>query len=87
MKKLGNYLTDFEATDFLGLCKVLCVSLTDEDGTSRSFDELLTDLLTRFETLNRAQKHQVLRLARDVAKTNRREHMRPNGSNGTKTQT
>lgn len=79
MKRLRNYLTDFEATDFLGLCKVLCVSLTDEDGTSRTFDELLADLLTRFSTLGRAQKRQVLKLARDVAKANRRE--RPNDPN------
>lgn len=79
MKRLRNYLTDFEATDFLGLCKVLCVSLTDEDGTSRTFDELLADLLTRFSTLGRAQKRQVLKLAQDVAKANRRE--RPNDPN------
>lgn len=57
-----------EAIEFLGLTKILCVDLVDEEGHDRDFADLLDDVLNQFEKCGRPQRREILCMLRPLVK-------------------
>lgn len=68
LEEFFNLLPKLNAIEFLGLTKILCVPLVDEEENDRDFADLLDDVLTKFEKCGRSQKREILRALRSVAK-------------------
>ena len=82
LKTKEQTLTDFakmlgkmDAMEFLGLAKILCVHVfdnenKDENGkpTPRPAEEIIEDCIIAFDNLNRKQRRDVLRVMRNTVK-------------------
>ena len=64
--QLIHIIPKLEVEQFLGLCTTLCVPLNNENGETREFPEILSDVLDNFTKLPRESRKdllQVLKLA------------------------
>lgn len=63
-----NLVSLLEPIEFLGLTKIFCVKLLNEDLTQRDFEELLSDVLDGYLEVGRDQRRQVLKVLRKTTK-------------------
>lgn len=61
-------LIRLEAVEFLGLCKFLGVKLMEDSKTPRDFADLLSDLMEKFQNLNRTRQRELLQILKKVNK-------------------
>ena len=62
--KLVDSISKMEPIEFIGLARLLGVKLisADEDGAPREFVDVLTDIMEKFNALNRTRKREILKL-------------------------
>ena len=69
--ELIELITELEPVEFIGLARVLCVDIiNEEDKTTRDFYEVLNDIIDKFNTLARKQRREILSILRRVKKEN-----------------
>lgn len=69
--ELIELITKLEPVEFIGLARVLCVDIiNEEDKTTRDFYEVLNDIIDKFNTLARKQRREILSVLRRVKKEN-----------------
>lgn len=69
--KLIELITELEPVEFIGLARVLCVDIiNEEDKTTRDFYDILNDIIDKFNTLARKQRREILSVLRRVKKEN-----------------
>ena len=69
--KLIELITELEPVEFIGLARVLCVDIiNEEDKTTRDFYDVLNDIVNKFHTLARKQRREILSVLRRVKKEN-----------------
>lgn len=69
--ELVELITKLEPVEFIGLARVLCVDIiNEEDKTTRDFYEVLNDIIDKFNTLARKQRREILSVLRRVKKEN-----------------
>ena len=69
--ELIELITKLEPVEFIGLARVLCVDIiNEEDKTTRDFYEVLNDIVDKFNTLARKQRKEILSILRRVKKEN-----------------
>ena len=69
--KLIELITELEPVEFIGLARVLCVDIiNEEDKTTRDFYDILNDIVNKFNTLARKQRREILSILRRVKKEN-----------------
>lgn len=61
-------LIGLEAVEFLGLCKFLGVKLMEDSKSPRDFADLLSDLMEKFQNLNRTRQRELLQILKKVNK-------------------
>lgn len=62
-------LPSLEAIEFLGVCQILGVPLTKEEG-EKDFKEMLYEVIVNYCALPRKRQKELLRLIRGVKKEN-----------------
>ena len=62
--QLMNYFTKFKPLDFLGFAALVKVEPKDD------FEEFVTELVVKFQSIDRKHRRELLKLARNVAKAN-----------------
>lgn len=67
-QKFMELLIGLEAVEFLGLCKFLGVKLMDDSKSPRDFADLLSDLMEKFQNLNRTRQRELLQILKKVNK-------------------
>lgn len=67
-QKFMELLIGLEAVEFLGLCKFLGVKLMEDSKTPRDFADLLSDLMEKFQNLNRTRQRELLQILKKVNK-------------------
>ena len=69
--QLIELTTELEPVEFIGLARVLCVDIiNEEDKTTRDFYDILNDIVHKFHTLARKQRREILSVLRRVKKEN-----------------
>lgn len=69
--ELIELITKLEPVEFIGLARVLCVDIiNEEDKTIRDFYDVLNDIVNKFNTLARKQRREILSVLRRVKKEN-----------------
>ena len=69
--ELIELITELEPVEFIGLARVLCVDIiNEEDKTTRDFYDILNDIVDKFNTLARKQRREILSVLRRVKKEN-----------------
>ena len=69
--KLIELITELEPVEFIGLARVLCIDIiNEEDKTTRDFYDILNDIVNKFHTLARKQRREILSVLRRVKKEN-----------------
>ena len=69
--ELIELITELEPVEFIGLARVLCVDIiNEEDKTTRDFYDILNDIVNKFHTLARKQRREILYVLRRVKKEN-----------------
>lgn len=67
-QKFMELLIGLEAVEFLGLCKFLGVKLMEDSKSPRDFADLLSDLMEKFQNLNRTRQRELLQILKKVNK-------------------
>ena len=67
-QKFMELLIGLEAVEFLGLCKFLGVKLMENSKSPRDFADLLSDLMEKFQNLNRTRQRELLQILKKVNK-------------------
>ena len=67
-QKFMELLIGLEAVEFLGLCKFLGVKLMEDSKSPRDFADLLSDLMKKFQNLNRTRQRELLQILKKVNK-------------------
>lgn len=67
-QKFMELLIGLEAVEFLGLCKFLGVKLMEDSKSPRDFADLLSDLMEKFQDLNRTRQRELLQILKKVNK-------------------
>lgn len=67
-QKFMELLIGLEAVEFLGLCKFLGVKLMEDSKSPRDFANLLSDLMEKFQNLNRTRQRELLQILKKVNK-------------------
>lgn len=67
-QKFMELLIGLEAVEFLGLCKFLGVKLMGDSKSPRDFADLLSDLMEKFQNLNRTRQRELLQILKKVSK-------------------
>lgn len=75
LTEFAKLLGKMDAMEFLGLAKILCVHVfdnenKDENGkpSPRQAEEIIEDCLIAFDNLNRKQRREILRVMRAAVK-------------------
>ena len=63
-EKLMGYLAKFRPLDIMGFAALLKVEPTDD------FEEFVVEIVSKFTTLDRRHRRELLKLAKDVARAN-----------------
>lgn len=62
-------LGKLELMELIGIATILCVKLQlNKDEDLRPFEDILSDMISTFEKLNRSQKREILGLIKKVTK-------------------
>lgn len=62
-------ISKLEAIEFIGLAKILCVELMEEDKeTSRPFEDILSDMMVNYTKAARKSRRQIDKVLRDIRK-------------------
>lgn len=76
LDEFTKLLSQFDAPSFMGLAKILCVYVFDNDKKDeqgrplpRAADDIIQDCIISFGNLNRAKRREVLRIMRMVVKS------------------
>ena len=67
-EKIVKDLIKLEPVEFLGICKILEVRPSHEDGQSRDFTEMWDEVIDKIDALNRIRKKNLHRLVRAAIK-------------------
>ena len=67
-QKFMELLIGLEAVEFLGLCKFLGAKLMEDSKSPRDFADLLSDLMEKFQNLNRTRQRELLQILKKVNK-------------------
>ena len=67
-QKFMELIIGLEAVEFLGLCKFLGVKLMEDSKSPRDFADLLSDLMEKFQNLNRTRQRELLQILKKVNK-------------------
>lgn len=76
-----------EVTDFIGLSKILNVKIYKnrvekvEELEIKEFNEVFEEMLGVFTSLGKKQKKQIIKLLKQIAKTNKQKEMIDNNEN------
>ena len=75
INEFTELLAKFDAPSFIGLAKVLCVHVFDNNAADdngkpmpRIAEDIITDCLFAFSKLNRKKRHEILSVMRRVVK-------------------
>lgn len=63
-------LKDLEPIELFGVSKILCIKTMNEDKSARTGGEILGDMIETFNGLNRKQKKEILKILKEVKKSN-----------------
>lgn len=76
LTEFAQLLAKFDATSFIGLAKVLCVHIfdnetLDENGkpSPRQAEDIIEDCIIAFDKSNRKRRREILKIMRQVVKT------------------
>lgn len=62
-------ISKLEAIEFIGLAKILCVELMEEDKeTQRPFEDVLSDMMINYAKAARKSRRQIDKVLRDIRK-------------------
>lgn len=62
-------ISKLEAIEFIGLAKILCVELMEEDKeTYRPFEDVLSDMMINYTKAARKSRRQIDKVLRDIRK-------------------
>ena len=65
-------LTKLETIEFLGITKILCINLLNEDNTSlRPVKEIIEEMGNRYMGLNRSQRREIQKVLSAATKKSR----------------
>lgn len=65
-------LPKLEPLEIIGLCKILCVSIKDENQQVKNGANLLEEMIKKFDVIGRAQKRQILKMIDELLKEKQR---------------
>lgn len=51
--------------EFVGLSKILCVPILDEEENERSFENILSDMMDKFLLIKRSKRKEILKMLKD----------------------
>ena len=75
MQEFVSCITKLEPTEFIGLCKILCVHVfdnnkKDENGKPipREGEDIVVDCIDKFSQLNRAKRREIMAILRPIGK-------------------
>ena len=80
-------IAKLEVTDFIGLSKILNVKIYKnrvekvEGLEIKEFNEVFEEMLGVFTSLGKKQKKQIIKLLKQIAKTNKQKEMMGNNEN------
>ena len=62
-------ISKLEEIEFIGLAKILCVELMEEDKeTQRPFEDVLSDMMINYTKAARKSRRQIDKVLRDIRK-------------------
>lgn len=61
-------ITKLEPIEFIGLTKVLCTPIVDEENNPREFDDILSDMIDRFVATGRRQRKDIIKIIEQTGK-------------------
>lgn len=61
-------ITKLNPVEFVGLAKVLCTPVVDENNEPREFEEILQDMIDRFAGTGRRQRRDILKVVKQTGK-------------------
>ena len=70
-KTVINFLelvTQLEPIEFVGLSKILCVSLVNEKNEPREFEDILSDMIDKFISTVRKQRKDIIKVLKQSIK-------------------
>lgn len=74
MNKTNEFIkliSKLEPIEFIGIARILCVDIMDEaNKTPRDFEDILSDVVVKFNSLARKQRRDILKVLRKVEKEN-----------------
>ena len=68
MIKFITGITKLEPIEFIGLTKVLCTPIVDDENNPREFDDILSDMIDRFVSTGRRQRRDILKVIDHASK-------------------
>lgn len=69
-KDLLNFIETIpklEPIEFLGLSKILCVSTVNENMEPRKFEDIFSDMIDRFISIDRKQRRDILKVIKKAS--------------------
>lgn len=70
-KTVINFLelvTQLEPIEFVGLSKILCVSLVNQKNEPREFEDILSDMIDKFISTGRKQREDIIKVLKKSIK-------------------
>ena len=70
-KTVINFLelvTQLEPIEFVGLSKILCVSLVNQKNEPRNFEDILSDMIDNFISTGRKQRKDIIKVLKQSIK-------------------
>lgn len=61
-------VTQLEPIEFVGLSKILCVSLVNEKNDPREFEDILSDMIDKFISTGRKQRKDIIKVLKGSIK-------------------
>ena len=61
-------ITKLEPIEFIGVTKVLCTPIVDEENNPREFDDILSDMIDRFVATGRRQRKDIIKIIEQTGK-------------------
>ena len=61
-------ITKLEPIEFIGLTKVLCTPIVDEENNPREFDDILSDMIDIFVATGRRQRKDIIKIIEQTGK-------------------
>ena len=70
-KTVINFLelvTQLEPIEFVGLSKILCVTLVNQKNEPREFEDILSDMIDKFISTGRKQREDIIKVLKKSIK-------------------